>query len=183
MKKFRYSRNLFKLFIFLILFLFFTSCVQHQIKQGRNLKIIENVPFYPQREFQCGPASLAAVLSYHGIFTSPEEVATEIFSKSAKGTLNLDMVLYAQKKGLKGIHYSGSLSDLKFHIESGYPLIVLVDYGFSFYKHYHYVVVVGYNDYGIFFNSDNSQRKFIETEDFTKIWQKTNYWTLLIKKE
>ncbi|MCX7913473.1 MAG: C39 family peptidase [Thermodesulfovibrionales bacterium] len=146
-------------------------------------KIIENVPFYPQKEFQCGPASLASILNYYGIMTTPDEIAQEIFSKTAKGTLNLDMVIYARKKGLRANHYVGSFADLQRNIDDGNPVIVLVDYGFSFYRHYHFLVVIGYNDEGVFFNSGDPKKEFMPIEDFMPLWRRTNYWTLLIKSE
>ena len=40
---------------------------------------VEGVSFYPQTEYQCGPASLAAVLNYWGKSVSPEEIAEAIF--------------------------------------------------------------------------------------------------------
>lgn len=167
--------------VLLIIFIIF-SCSNRYNQKIYNGKIIENIPFYPQLEYQCGPASLAAVINYHGLEITPEKIAEEIFSKSAKGTLTIDMVLYAKSKGLKAIQYSGKLDDLRFNIDSGYPLIVLVDYGFLFYKHHHFMVVIGYNDRGVIINSDTRERQFIRTEDFLKIWQKTNYWVLLIKR-
>ncbi len=144
--------------------------------------IIENVPFYPQETYQCGPASLAGVLNYWGINITPDDIAKEIFSESAKGTLNIDMILYAQSKGLDAAQYKGNMNDLKKNIDSGYPVIVLVDYGLSLYQANHFMVVVGYNEYGVTVNSGKDKGKFISTEDFLKAWEKTNYWTLLIKK-
>ncbi len=169
--------------IVLLIILIFFSCSSYHIQKSYNGKIIENVPFYSQLEYQCGPASLAGVMNYHGLNIIPEKIAEEIFSKSAKGTLTLDMLLYARSKGLKTIQYSGNMDDLRFNIDSDYPLIVLVDYGFLFYKHHHFMVVIGYNDMGVIINSDTSEKQFIKTEDFLKIWQKTNYWTLLIKRQ
>jgi hypothetical protein len=68
---------------------------------------IENVPFYPLEDYQCGPASLAAVLSFQGMAVSPDDIAADIFSSKAKGTLGIDMVLYARGKGLSAEQYSG----------------------------------------------------------------------------
>lgn len=143
--------------------------------------IIENVPFYSQETYQCGPVSLASVLNYWGINITPQDIAKEIYSEAARGTLNIDMVLYAQRKGLNAIQYKGSIEDLKKNVESGYPVIILVDYGFSLYNANHFMVVVGYNEHGLTVNSGKDKGKFISAEDFLKAWEKTNYWTLLIK--
>ena len=67
-------------------------------------------------------------MHYWGVEASPEAIAEEIYSKSAKGTLGLDMVLYARKKGLDVVQSRGSIKSIKENIDLGYPVIVLVDY-------------------------------------------------------
>jgi ABC-type bacteriocin/lantibiotic exporter with double-glycine peptidase domain len=151
-----------------------------EIPEAGDLRIIENVPFFPQEDFQCGPASLAMVLNYRGVHVAPDDIAKEIFSESAGGTLTIDMVLYAQKRGLSAFQYKGSMEELKESIASGYPVIVLVDYGYSFYKRNHYMVVKGYNKNGVIVNSGRNKDKFIAEQKFLKIWEKTNFWTLII---
>ncbi|HYA31796.1 MAG TPA: C39 family peptidase, partial [Thermodesulfovibrionales bacterium] len=93
-----------------------------------DLHLVRNVPFFPQEDYQCGPASLAAVLNYQGVSVTSDEVARAIYSPSARGTLNIDMVLYAQSLGLRASQYKGGLDDLREQIDAGRPLIVLVDY-------------------------------------------------------
>jgi ABC-type bacteriocin/lantibiotic exporter with double-glycine peptidase domain len=144
--------------------------------------IIENMPFYAQETYQCGPASLAGVLNYWRVPAKPDDIAKDIFSENARGTLSIDMVIYAQKKGLFALQYKGSLDDLKENIDAGYPIIVLVDYGISFYQANHFMVIVGYNGNGVIANSGRDKNVFIPNEDFMKAWKKADYWTLLIKK-
>ncbi len=121
------------------------------------------------------------MLNYWGIKVTPEEIAGEIYSNSARGTLNIDMVLYAQRKGLKAIQYEGNIQDLRKNIDVGYPIIVLVDQGFSFYQANHFMVVIGYNEDGVIVNSGKDKEKFISEKDFLHSWRKTNFWTLLIR--
>ena len=158
-----------------------TSCAAASSTKGSEaFRIIQNVPFYPQEAYQCGPASLAGVLNFLGVPVSPEEIANEIYSRSAKGTLNLDTVFYARRKGLKATQYSGSLEDIKKNVDSGFPLIVLVDYGFWVYQQNHFMVILGYNEEGIFVNSGRDQHQFIFLRSFLKTWERTKFWTLLI---
>ena len=114
-----------------------------QKETDEHADIIRGLPFYPQEDYQCGPASLASVLNYWGGAVTPGDVAEDIYSRSARGTLNIDMALYAEARGLDASFYSGGLPDVKSKIEAGYPLIVLVDLGFSFYQVNHFMVVVG----------------------------------------
>lgn len=92
----------------------------------------------------------------------------------------MDMVLFAVKKGLTADQYKSSFQDIKSRINAGYPLIVMVDYGFWILQRNHFMVVAGYNEDGVIVNSGREQLKFIPLEDFLRSWKKTEFWSLLI---
>lgn len=170
-----------KLAILIFIIYLCPSCARPIIHTSfSDSKNIGNVPFYPQVAHQCGPASLAGVLNFWGINVSPDEIASEIYSPNAKGTLTIDMVLYAKKMGMNATTYKGNLVDIKEKINSGYPIIVLVDLGFWIFKKHHFMVITGYNNDSIIVNSGREQQKYISQRDFLKKWKKTNYWTILI---
>lgn len=143
--------------------------------------IINSVPFLPSEEFQCGPSSLAMVLNFLGMKIKPDEISKEIYSETAKGTAEFDMIIFAQKKGFKAIQYRGSIEDIKEKIKANKPLIVMTDESFWFYKKYHYMVVVGFDESNVIVNSGKDEHKRINLSDFYKKWQKTDFWTLLIE--
>lgn len=159
------------------------SCSSVSVRLDSRPVIIDMVPFYPQEDYQCGPASLAAVLNYWHVDATPEEIARNIYSRSAGGVLNIEMVFYPQKKGLDAFQYSGGLDDLREKIDAGHPLIVLVDYGWSLFQVNHFMVVIGYNDDGVIVNSGREEKKFIPRESFLKAWERTKFWTLLIRQK
>lgn len=168
--------------LFLSLTLLFLSfCAgTPRVEISKGGQIIKNVPFYPQERYHCGPASLAGILNFWGVPVSPEEIAAEIYSRSAGGAFTLDMILYPEKRGLKGTRYESSFEDVKKKIDAGYPLIVMVDEGFWIYQKNHFMVVLGYRENGVVVNSGKYQNKFIPLSDFLKSWKRTRYWTLLI---
>ncbi|RPI35484.1 MAG: peptidase C39 family protein [Nitrospiraceae bacterium] len=143
--------------------------------------LIEKVPFFVQEDYQCGPASLAGVLNFWGVTITPAEIAEEVFSRSARGALGIDLALYAQKKGFQSDFYRGDAENLRRQIDSGRPVIVLVDYGFWVYEKGHFMVVIGYNDDGFIVNTGASRMKFIANDDFTGPWRKAGFWTLVIR--
>ena len=49
-----------------------------------NALYVKQVPFYPQTQYQCGPASLATVLNYWGRHVTPEQIAQEILPRLSK---------------------------------------------------------------------------------------------------
>jgi ABC-type bacteriocin/lantibiotic exporter with double-glycine peptidase domain len=168
------------LFLSLIL-LFLSFCAgTPRVEISKGGQIIKDVPFYPQERYHCGPASLAGILNFWGVPVLPEEIAAEIYSRSAGGTFTLDMILYPEKRGLKGTQYEGSFEDVKKKIDAGYPLIVMVDEGFWIYQKNHFMVVLGYRENGVVVNSGKYQYRFIPLSDFMKSWERSRYWTLLI---
>lgn len=173
-----------RLALFLLLVLFLPSCAElSYLKESKPPQIINQVPFYPQEDFQCGPASLASVLNFWGIPVTPREIAADIYSPSARGTLNLDMRLYSEKKGLRAVHYKGSVEDIKNKIDLGYPMIVLVDLGLLIYQQNHFMVVVGYDENNFLAHSGKERLKSIPLKKFIKTWEKTNFWALWIRPE
>jgi ABC-type bacteriocin/lantibiotic exporter with double-glycine peptidase domain len=170
-------------FIAVTFFMLSASCrTAEKLPVYSEARMISDVPFYSQEIYQCGPSSLASVLKYWDVAVTPDAVAEEIFSKTARGTLTIDMILYAQQKGLHAEQYRGTIDNLRESVDEGYPLIVLVDYGFSFYQQNHFMVIVGYAEQGIIAHTGKVKEKVIPWDDFVKVWEKTGYWTLLIKK-
>ncbi|MFN3479949.1 MAG: C39 family peptidase [Thermodesulfovibrionales bacterium] len=165
----------------LLLLCLIIACSSHLIIQYGPEVIINSVPFYPQEDYQCGPSSLAGVMNYYGFNLTPQEIASEIYSKSARGTLDLDLLFYAEKKGLEAEKYNGSINDLKEKVKAGYPLIVLVDYGYGPIQVNHFMVIIGYNESGVFANSGREEKKFITYKEFLRVWDRTGNWTLLIR--
>ena len=142
---------------------------------------LANVPFFPQLDYQCGPASLAGVLNYYGKRITPEEVARAIFRENIRGTVTLDMVLYAREQGLSARWSSATVGDIVQALDDSIPLIVMVDYGFSVVSKNHYMVVVGYDPKGIVANSGISRETHISWSDFLPTWEKAKRWTLRIE--
>jgi ABC-type bacteriocin/lantibiotic exporter with double-glycine peptidase domain len=170
-----WKKSLFGLFLFL--FLWSCAAFPPAVDQ-KSAKMIPAVPFFPQEIYQCGPASLAGVLNYWKVSVTPEEIAQAIYSPSARGTLDIDMVFYGERKGLKAVQYAGSKEDIKKNVDGRIPLIVLVDEGFLVYQKHHFMVIVGYGEEGLLANSGREQNRFYTWPDFLKTWGKTKNWTL-----
>jgi predicted double-glycine peptidase len=149
--------------------------------------IIPGVPFFSQEAYQCGPTALAIVLDYwyrkagSGQWVTPEEIAHDIYSASARGVLGLDLELYARKRRFETRQYAGNLEDLRRYVDGGIPLIIFVDYGLSVYEVNHFMVVTGYTKDGVIVNSGRRENKTIAAEELEKIWKKNRYWTLALK--
>jgi hypothetical protein len=142
---------------------------------------VADVPFFPQLDYQCGPASLAGVLNYYGKRISPEEIAQAIFRENIRGTVTLDMLLYAREQGFAARWSSATVGDIVQAVDERVPLIVMVDYGFSVISRNHYMVVVGYDPKGILANSGPSRETHISWNDFLPTWERAKCWALRIE--
>ena len=142
---------------------------------------LDQVPFFPQLDYQCGPAALAEVLNYYGKSVTPEEVAGAIFRPKIRGTVTLDMVLYAREQGLSARWFNGSVADIVRAIDDGVPLIVMVDFGFARISKNHFMVVLGYGPDGIVVNSGASRETLIVWKEFLPDWERATRWTLRIE--
>ena len=149
--------------------------------------LIDNVPYLAQEDFQCGPAALATVINYwhlkehSGTGVTVESVVAAIFSPSARGVLGLDLELYARRLGFLAIESPGTVQGIRKHIDAGFPVIVLVDYGRFSYQQNHFMVAKGYTDRGIIFNSGPQENLVVPNGDLEKIWKRTGFWSLVIR--
>ena len=179
-------------FVFIPFLLLLTSClapnravVLEEIKNNPSAgAYIKDVPFFPQQDYMCGPASLASVTMYWNRGnTDVEEITAGIYIERLKGTLPLDMLLYAREKGFDVEYYSGSMDDLREKLSGGFPLILFLNLGLKSYPMGHYVVAVGYSDVvaAVLVHSGTEKESSMSYNELERAWSKTDYATLIVK--
>ena len=143
---------------------------------------IDGVPFFPQDELMCGPSALASVMGYYGVRKEMDEVAREVYEERLRGTLPIDLLLYAKEKGFDASYYGGSLIDLKEKISEKRPLILFLNLGLSEYPVGHYIVVVGYDERSgaVLAHSGMEREKVFVYKRLLSSWEKTGFSTLLV---
>src|SRR5215212_8494513 len=57
------------------------------------------VPFFPQEDYQCGPAALATVLKHSGVDVTPDPLVSQVFLPARQGSLQLEMLAAARRYG------------------------------------------------------------------------------------
>jgi ABC-type bacteriocin/lantibiotic exporter with double-glycine peptidase domain len=148
-----------------------------------NTVYVKEVPFFPQTQYQCGPASLAAVLNYWGSRVSPDEITKEIYRADLKGTLSLDLFLYAKDRHFDASMRQGSWELLEAQLKRNRPVIAFLNLGFRQVPIGHFVVVVGLDpdQKTVIAYSGTTKDEPIPYDRFRAAWEKTNYWSLLIQ--
>ena len=173
--------------IFAGLFLFVLSgCVSslHEIPQSlleHQQVFLKNVPFYPQEQYQCGPASLAMVLGWSGIAAQPDELVQEVYSPGRRGSLQPDLISAVRRHGRVAYPISG-IKTLTAELAAGHPVIVLLNLGFFWYPKWHYAVVVGYDKPAgeFILHSGNIQNERLSFRVFDNLWKRSERWGLLV---
>ncbi len=156
-------------------------------KTPEQATIIPGVPFFAQEAYQCGPTALATVMDYwykkqgSTEWITPEQIAADIYSPTAKGVLAMDLEIYARKHGFRTQQYAGNTADLRQNVGRGIPSIIFVDYGFSIYEQHHFMVVTGSAPDGVIVNSGKRENQFVSDKELEKIWKRNRYWTLVVK--
>ena len=147
-----------------------------------NTIYVKEVPFFPQTQYQCGPASLAAVLNYWGKRVTPDDITKEIYRADMKGTLSLDLFLYAKDQHLDTSMRQGSWEFLETELKRDRPVIVFLNLGFRMVPIGHFVVVVGLEPERktVIAYSGITKDERIPYDRFRAAWEKTNYWSLLV---
>ena len=83
------------------------------------------VPFFPQEEYQCGPAALAMAISWSGLPARPEDLVEEVYTPSRKGSLQVAIIATARRHGRLAYEIS-DLESLFPEIAAGYPVIMFL---------------------------------------------------------
>ena len=60
---------------------------------------LTEVPFFPQDDYQCGPAALAMTLKNSGVDITPEALASQVYLPKRQGSLQVEPVQHANHIG------------------------------------------------------------------------------------
>jgi hypothetical protein len=141
---------------------------------------LTQVPFFPQEDYECGPAALATVLVNSGIGVTPEGLAKQVFLPARKGSLQVEMLAAPRSYGRVTYQLAPKYSDLLREVAAGNPVIVLHDAG-MFFTQWHYSVVNGF-DYPsgtIYLRSGKDKRLEMPFTYFERTWIAGKYWAMV----
>lgn len=139
------------------------------------------VPFFPQEDYQCGPAALATALGSAGVNVTPEELVKHVYIPDRQGSLQAEMLATPRRYGLVGYQLSPRYGDLLREVAAGNPVVILQNLGIGPIERWHYAVVVGY-DYPageLYLRSGQKQREAMPFTYLENTWQKSNHWAMV----
>jgi tetratricopeptide (TPR) repeat protein len=142
---------------------------------------LTEVPFFPQQEYQCGPAALATVLANLHLKVVPEDLVSEVYLPARQGSLQVEMLAAPRRHGMLSYQLAPRFENLLHEVAAGTPVIVLQDYGVWPFSLWHYAVVVGY-DYEtseVLLRSGQKQRLRMPFAVLEYTWKESNYWAMI----
>lgn len=92
---------------------------------------MENVPFFAQTEYQCGPAALAMVTSWARVPVVPEQLTPGLFLPDKKGSLQVEMMAVPRQYGILAYALAPQLADLLHEVSAGHPVLVFQNLALS----------------------------------------------------
>ena len=142
---------------------------------------LENVPFFAQKEYECGPAALAMVLSAAGVPITPDALADQVYLPARKGSLQVEMLAATRQRGLLAYPLKPSLQDLLQEVAAGHPVLVFQNLSLPIYPVWHYAVVIAYDlqRNTITLHSGETANMEMSLFTFERIWARGNYWAML----
>lgn len=142
---------------------------------------VSGVPFIPQEEYYCGPASLAMALNWSGLPATQEEIAAQVYTPGRKGTLQSDMVAAARRNGRLAVPVS-DLDHLIAELAAGHPVVVFQNLGFGWFPVWHYAIAIGYDlDAGdLILHSGLDERRRTPLTTFERTWARGDHWALVV---
>lgn len=144
-------------------------------------KLIEQVPFHGQRDYQCGPATLAMMLEHGDRAASVDELIPQVFLPGREGSVQPEMLATVRRHGLIPYLIPGEMDALVQEVSAGHPVAVLQNLSLPWWPMWHYAVVVGYDvdDERLVLHSGEAPHMDVSMGRFDATWARSDRWAFV----
>jgi hypothetical protein len=142
---------------------------------------LERTPFFPQEDYQCGPAALAAALTQAGALASPEALVAQVYVPARKGSLQAEMLAATRRHGMLAYPLAPRLEDALRELASGTPVLVLQNLSLQWVPTWHYAVLIGFDlpREELILRSGVTRRLTMAMANFEHTWARSGYWAMV----
>ena len=142
---------------------------------------LDAVPYFPQKDYQCGPASLATAMNFSGVSVLPDDLVAAVYLPNRGGSLQVEMMAAPRRYGLVTWQLGPRFADLLREVQAGTPVIAMQDYGLWPAPYWHYAVVVGFDRESGKAVLRSGEKRRLEMPfavlEFT--WKESSYWAMV----
>lgn len=137
-----------------------------------------DTPFFPQEQYQCGPAALATVLVATGIATDADALVPEVYLPARKGSLQAELLAATRRHARLPYVIDPDPAALLAELDAGHPVLVLQNFGSRGHPVWHYAVVIGYERGAgrLILRSGTTRRQELAVRRFLATWQRADRW-------
>ncbi len=152
-----------------------------EILPGQPPVLLSSVPFYPQQQYQCGPAALAGVLGAAGVTTDPASLSSQVYLPGRQGSLQLELLAATRRAARIPYLAAGEPGALFAQLEAGRPVLVLQNLQTRSFPIWHYAVVVGFDvaSNRVYLNSGEERGLAMDAPAFLRTWDWAGRWALV----
>jgi hypothetical protein len=143
---------------------------------------LEQTPFFPQVEYQCGPSALATVLSASGLPVAPADLVPEVYLPGRQGSLPPELLASARRRDRLPYELPPTADAIVSQLAAGFPVLVLQKLGAGPWPLWHYAVVVGYDvEAQVFLLRSGTERRLeMPVARFLATWDRADRWAIVV---
>jgi hypothetical protein len=150
-----------------------------QLPPGAPALELTAVPFFPQTEYQCGPAALATVLAHAGADVDAEALVPEVYAPGLRGSLQPELLGATRRHGFIPYVIEPDARALVAELAARRPVLVLQNLGLDRVPVWHYAVVIGLDGEQVILRSGTEERRIERSERFLRSWERGSSWAFV----
>jgi len=142
---------------------------------------VRPAPFFPQEDYECGPAALAMAAAAAGRSVRPEQLVEQVYLPGRQGSLQQEMLAAGRRQGLLSYVLQPQLDAVLREVAAGHPVIVFQNLSLPIYPVWHYAEVIGYDraESSLLLHSGRSERMVLPLHTFERTWARGGYWAMV----
>ncbi|CAM3306110.1 PA2778 family cysteine peptidase [Halomonas lysinitropha] len=143
--------------------------------------LLEQTPFHGQRDYQCGPASLAMVLNASDVPVEVDTLIPQVFLPEREGSVQPEMLATVRRHGRIPFMIKGNLDALLTEIDAGHPTVVMQNLSLPAWPIWHYAVAIGFDldEETLILHSGMEPERIESFKRFDATWARSDRWAFV----